>query len=267
MSNSNNEIKHCNQILKKGYTIINNVLKKKECDKIKALAKYLFKKYSSSTKIKNPLEQTVYNLHNKNNFFIKYINQKKIISIIKRILSYGSYKNNEDIILRQTALRNPLLGNAQQLHNDTRIIGCKFPLVIHAIYMIDDFTIYNGPTRVIAGSHRFNKYAENNKNYKKEKLILGKKGSVLLFDASLWHGSAKKISNKERWAMIYSYSRWFLKPDFDHTKNTPINVYKKLNNMEKSLLGFMSAPPKDEFSRGSARSIKAQKPEKYHLPF
>ena len=43
--------------------------------------------------------------------------------------------------------------------------------------MIDDFTIYNGPTRVIAGSHRFNKYAENNKNYKKEKLILGKKGA------------------------------------------------------------------------------------------
>ena len=106
MSNSNNEIKHCNQILKKGYTIINNVLEKKECDKIKALAKYLFKKYSSSSKIKNPLEQTVYNLHNKYNFFIKYINQKKIISIIKRILSYGSYKNNEDIILRQTALRN-----------------------------------------------------------------------------------------------------------------------------------------------------------------
>ena len=129
-------------------------------------------------------------MHNKNNFFIKYINQKKIISIIKRILSYGSYKNNEDIILRQTALRNPLLGNAQQLHNDTRIIGCKFPLVIHAIYMIDDFTIYNGPTRVIAGSHRFNKYAENNKNYKRKLLL--EKGSVFLLDAFMaWRQNFK----------------------------------------------------------------------------
>ena len=37
MSNSNNEIKHCNQILKKGYTIINNVLEKKNVIKLKHL--------------------------------------------------------------------------------------------------------------------------------------------------------------------------------------------------------------------------------------
>ena len=34
----------------------------------------------------------------------------------------------------------PKKGHAQQLHNDTRITGCKYPLVIHAMYMLDDFT-------------------------------------------------------------------------------------------------------------------------------
>ena len=66
--------------------------------------------------------------------------------------------------------------------------------------------------------------------------------------------------------MIYSYSRWFLKPDFDYNKNTPMKVYKKLTKVQKALLGFNFNPRKDEFSRPSARSIKPDLPIKYSLP-
>ena len=62
------------------------------------------------------------------------------------------------------------------------------------------------------------------------------------------------------------YSRWFLKPDFDHCANTPNKIYNKLSLLEKSLLGFNSTPRKDEFDRPSARSTKPVKPKKYNLP-
>ena len=121
-------------------------------------------------------------------------------------------------------MRNPLRGHSQQLHNDTRIVGCKFPLAVHIVYMIDDFTTTNGATRLVPKSYLKNTYAENGKVYRNEKIIIGKKGSALIFNASVWHGSSKKISDDERWAMIFSYSRWFLKPDFDFNKNTPLKI-------------------------------------------
>ena len=76
----------------------------------------------------------------------------------------------------------------------------------------------------------------------------------------------KKIKEQDRWGMIFSYSRWFLKPDFDFNKNTPDKIFKKLNKNQKILLGFKSNPMKDEFTRASSLSYKFEKPSKYKLP-
>ena len=83
----------------------------------------------------------------------------------------------------------------------------------------------------------------------------------------MWHGSSKKTSEDDRLGMIFSYSRWFLKPSFDHTLNTPLKIYNKLSNYQRELLGFKFSSPKDEFERKSSRSSKNLKPAKnYILP-
>ena len=100
-----------------------------------------------------------------------------------------------------------------------------------------------------------------------KKIIEAKKGSVLLLNASMWHGSAEKKSTDDRIGMIFSYSRWFLKPSFDHAINTPKRVFNKLTDFQKELLGFKFIVPKDEFSSGSTRSKYNVKPkENYLLP-
>jgi hypothetical protein len=48
-------------------------------------------------------------------------------------------------------------------------------------------------------------------------------------------------------------------------KNTPREIYKKLNKKQKSLLGFDLIPPKDEFTRMRRRSDFHEIPEKYVL--
>lgn len=255
------------QLLKKGFVIIENVISEKECQKIKIIYKKILKKYSNKIKINNPLEEAIYNLHNKDDIFIKYIDHKKIIEIVRSALSFGSYNKNDFIILRQSAIRNPKKGFAQQLHNDTRISGIQKPLIIQAIWMIDNFTSENGGTRILPMSHKIDSFPINKKKYNKELTIEGKKGSVLLLNASVWHGSSRKRNNEDRLGMIFSYTRWFLKPTFDHTKNTPKNIYNKLNNFQKELLGFKFNPPLDEFVRKSVRSNKNIRPRKnYKLP-
>ena len=257
---------HINNILKNGFTLVKGVINTNECDNIKKISQDLYKKYKKKIKIKNPLEETIYNLHNKDKIFLKYIDFDKTYKIIKKLLSMGAYANNSDPIIRQTAIRNPKIGHAQQLHNDTRIIGCNFPLIIQVIYRLDDFTKLNGATRIVPKSHLKDEYAKSNKKYKNEKIITGQKGDAIILDASIWHGSAKKTVKNDRWGMIYSYCRWFLKASFDHNKNTPIKFYKRLSLEQRKILGFNFNPPKDEFCRSSGRSKKPERPEKYNLP-
>ena len=272
--NGKAENKHLLELKRNGFTIINNAIPANECDRISRLADKLYKKYSKKQNNINPLEETVYNLHNKDPIFLKYINYNKTINIVRKALSEGSYTKNSsgkrtknaEIILRQTAIRNPLKGYAQQLHNDTRLTGCKHPLVIHIMYMISDFDQNNGATRVVPKSHLLDFYAKNKKKYKNERIVVGKKGTAVIFDASIWHGSSVKKNNLKRWGMIISYSRWFLKPDFDYNKNTPMFVYKKLNYAEKTLMGYRVNPPKDEFICERAIRLKPEKPYNYKLP-
>ena len=39
----------------------------------------------------------------------------------------------------------------------------------------------------------YKKYASNNIRYNKEKIITASKGSVLIFNSSLWHGVVKNL--------------------------------------------------------------------------
>ena len=250
------EKQNINNILNNGFTILKNVITNKECDNLKKISKQTFKTFNKKTKIKNTLEETIYNLHNKDKKFLKYLNHPKIINIIKKTLSKGSFKNNDKIILRQKAVRAPKKGFAQQLHNDSRISNTKYPLILQTVWLLDDFTEKNGATRILPNSNFFEGFPKKNKKYPNEKILIGKKGSVIIFNASVWHGSSKKLTDTDRYAMIFSYSRWFLKPTFDHTKNTPFYIYKKLTNFQKELLGFKFNPPIDEFERASSRAKK-----------
>ena len=122
MANTN---MHINNILKNGFTLIKGVINRDECDNIKKISQDLYKKYKKKIKIKNPLEEAIYNLHNKDKIFLKYIDYDKTYKVVKKLLSTGAYANNSDPIIRQTAIRNPIIGHAQQLHNDTRIMMDK----------------------------------------------------------------------------------------------------------------------------------------------
>ncbi|WP_315981288.1 phytanoyl-CoA dioxygenase family protein [Aliamphritea spongicola] len=115
--------------------------------------------------------------------------------VIKEILQTGSYQNNESVNLLNISARNPApYAEPQQLHLDSNLPGKGgYPLILVALFMLEDFTEVNGATRILPGSHRFDRYAEDGKVYTDEVTVTGKRGSVLLFDGALWHGSSKSM--------------------------------------------------------------------------
>ncbi len=126
-------------------------------------------------------------------------------------------------------------GNPQGFHSDwpfnqkhAAVIEAPypdFPFLLTVIFMLSDFTLENGATRLVPGSHRIphnwsEHYGQNNRStHPSEVRATGKAGSVLIFDSRLWHAPAINRTNQPRAGVTVRYAPWWfnvnpLKPGF-----------------------------------------------------
>ena len=266
-----------NQFNKAGVIVIENLLSKKKCNLIINLleGKYLqYKKfyYKDKKKISKLSSaysaKELYNLYNKDAKFLEFIDNPRIIKLIKKLLQQGSYQNSGEIICQDFMARTPLGAvSAQQLHNDSRIVGSTYPIMINTIWTLDPFTKENGATRFVLGSQKYLRFPKNGMKYKEEIIIEAPAGSVIIFNSAIWHGgSAIKEKVVRRWSILIRYARWFYKTSFDHLKSTPKSIYDKMSKNQKDLMSFRFIAPKDEFSGNSTRQKKHTIPNSYNLP-
>lgn len=260
-----------------GFLVIEDVLTENECENYKSMLERDYKKFSpyyvDSLKTDHGLnnknsEKVVYNMHNKDIGYFDLFDHESVFPIVKNILQEGSYQNSEAVNLLNISARCPeAYAEPQQLHLDSNLPGKdSYPIIVVALFMLDDFTNESGPTRVVPRSHKFDHYAENGKTYESEIRVTAKKGSVLIFNGSLWHGSSKKLNDSSRWAIILGYGRWFIKPSFDFSKNIPNEIASQLSDSRLRLLGLDSNPPKDEFTRITRKSSNIEMDDGYELP-
>ncbi|MEM7132360.1 MAG: phytanoyl-CoA dioxygenase family protein [Chloroflexota bacterium] len=100
---------------------------------------------------------------------------------------------------------DPLLGGGQQnLHSDfggPRADGRGHQT--NALWMLDDLTPENGPTRVVPGSHLWPEFPQDQmedlkKPHPKEVYITGTAGSIAFFNGQIWHGSTNNKNGQKR---------------------------------------------------------------------
>jgi len=89
-----------------------------------------------------------------------------------------------------------------KLHVDVPRDSADWPLV-GLIVMIDDFRPDNGATRLVPGSHRGLSAPEHSisdlrADYDGQILACGPRGSLLIFNGSVWHGHSANVSDKPR---------------------------------------------------------------------
>jgi ectoine hydroxylase-related dioxygenase (phytanoyl-CoA dioxygenase family) len=91
----------------------------------------------------------------------------------------------------------------------------------NVLWLIDEFTADNGPTRVIPGSHRIrgcgpgDVIADATATHPKERLVIAPEGSMLCIDSRLWHAGTRNNTDRLRRmanAMCQprtDYQQWF----------------------------------------------------------
>jgi hypothetical protein len=68
------------------------------------------------------------------------------------------------------------------------------------------------------------------------------KGSIAIFDSSIWHRSGIP-SKKSRWGIWCVFTHWWVKPYFRFNEMFSKSIKKKLDNDIKKLLHMNSIPP------------------------
>ncbi len=129
--------------------------------------------------------------------------------------------------------------------------GCQVSVVL------EDQTPERGCTVVVPGSHRSDAYADQGA-MDRAIPIISKAGDMVVWDSRLWHGALGNSTGASRWALIATFVRWWMKQNFDVTGTLPQAVYECLSDDEKTIFGFCSMPPRDEYQRTDMKSGHAE---------
>ena len=104
------------------------------------------------------------------------------------------------------------------VHRDVRTHAGDFHFMLNMLVMVDAFTLENGATHVLTGSHReTGKPAEDRFRDQSDRLV-GPAGSIVLFDSNLWHSAGSNVSDATRVALTLSFSRAFVKQQMDYLR-------------------------------------------------
>lgn len=101
----------------------------------------------------------------------------------------------------------------QPLHVDMSAVPDeKGYWVCNTVWMLDDFTTENGPTRMVPGTHRSGKRPQEvledvHAPHPDEVLLTGKAGSIAVMNAHLWHAGTANRTPRPRLAMHAFYCR------------------------------------------------------------
>ena len=139
--------------------------------------------------------------------------------------------------------------SAQELHVDVPRTSDAWPM-LGLILMVDEFRSDNGATRFVAGSHHWTELPENVladrvAPYPGEVLACGPAGSVLLFNASTWHGHTANLSGAGRRSLQATFIPRAGRPATNFAARMQPETLARLSSAARSVLGIESSvnPP------------------------
>jgi ectoine hydroxylase-related dioxygenase (phytanoyl-CoA dioxygenase family) len=135
--------------------------------------------------------------------------------------------------------------NAQILHRDEQIYPLPRPhppVVLNTMWPLDEFTIANGATRIVPGSHR---WEDDRVPDEREATVFAEMpvGTVLFYLGNVWHGGGANTTDRPRLGVILEYVVAWLRPQENHLLAVPRPVARTLPERLQELLGYNIYPP------------------------
>ena len=130
--------------------------------------------------------------------------------------------------------------DAQMLHADDTLIGLPRPhppIVCNSMWALTDFTAENGATRIVPGSHRWVEQPGHGTSYDTVAAEMSR-GSVLIWNGSLWHGGGANTSQERRVGIAMNYCAGFIRQQENQQLGIPLERVAEFEPRLQELAGF-----------------------------
>jgi ectoine hydroxylase-related dioxygenase (phytanoyl-CoA dioxygenase family) len=130
---------------------------------------------------------------------------------------------------------------AQPVHADDQLIPLPrphVPIVCNTMWAITDFTAENGATRLLPGSHRDGRAPELGQDI--EGMIAAEmpRGSVLVYNGSLWHGGGANQAAARRVGVAMNYCAGWIRQQENQMLGVPLEVARGFSPRLRKLAGY-----------------------------
>jgi ectoine hydroxylase-related dioxygenase (phytanoyl-CoA dioxygenase family) len=187
---------------------------------------------------KNPFEGAstvrIYNLLARGELYTRIPMQENILNIVEKVLDRGCLVSS----LSSIAI---LPGETKQpLHADDQLIPIPrphVPLVCNSMWAITDFTEENGATRLVPGSHKWEKAPHVGAKYESIQAVMPK-GSVLVYNGSLWHGGGANRSDERRIGVAMNFCAGYIRQQENQQLGIDKNLVATFPRRLQEMVGY-----------------------------
>jgi ectoine hydroxylase-related dioxygenase (phytanoyl-CoA dioxygenase family) len=130
---------------------------------------------------------------------------------------------------------------AQPIHADDQLIALARPhaaVVCNSMWAISDFTEANGATRIVPGSHKDPNAPEYGNQTIESIPAEMKRGSVLVWNGSLWHGGGTNVTDERRVGIAMNYCAGFIRQQENQQLGIPRDVAAGFPKRLQRLIGY-----------------------------
>lgn len=130
-----------------------------------------------------------------------------------------------------------------RIHRDIRTFSVEQNFMIQMIIPLDDFTISNGATYFLSGSHKIDQEPEEKHFRMYAKQATAKKGSIILFNSNIWHAAGTNYTPKQRRALTLGFTKPYIKQQFDYPRSLGYDFGETLDNNLRQIIGYNARVP------------------------
>ena len=228
---------HLNRVEADGYTIIENAFSTDLADKLVSDLTRL-ERERNIVPATNGFEgfQTwrIYNLLALGRLYEQIPVHPVVLAVMRNVLGDGC------LISSLSSISIGPGETAQPIHADDQLLPLPKPhlaTIANSMWALTDFTEANGATRIIPGSHK----ADHSPPYGVEQQSIAaemRKGGVLIWHGSLWHGGGANATSQRRWGVAMNYCAGWVRQQENQQLGIPLDLVRQFSPDLQQLCGF-----------------------------
>jgi len=225
------------EIEERGYTVLENVVDRALLDEIDACLLDI-EREQGAVPANNDFEGAhtvrLYNLLAHGEPFTQIPIHPALLPVVEGVLDKGC------LISTVSSISIAPDETPQPLHSDDQLIGLArphAPVVCNSMWAVTDFTEENGATRIVPGSHKLAECPEYGKTYETIPAEMAR-GSVLVWNGSLWHGGGANRSGERRVGVAMNYCAGFIRQQENQQLGIPQELARTFPKRLQRLIGY-----------------------------